>query len=85
MVLVPEARGGGEEGEDQEPEKAGAHLQIHSDNHFISSVTRKKKSYGCNECEFTTPQCFKKLCFAFALSFGLDGSSGWWIPVTGPL
>lgn len=43
MVLVPEALGRGEEEEDREPEKAGAHLQIYSDNHLISSVTRKKK------------------------------------------
>ena len=46
MVLVPEALGQGEEGEDREPEKAGAHLQIHSDNHLISSVTRKKNLKG---------------------------------------
>ena len=59
MVLVPEARGGGEEGEDQEPEKAGAHLQIHSDNHFISSVTRKKNLTGVMKANLQLPNVLK--------------------------
>jgi len=86
MVLVPEALGRGEEEEDREPEKAGAHLQIYSDNHLISSVTRKKKSYGYNESEFTNPQLLK-IVFYFCTELWV-GRKEWlvdpshWAPVS---
>lgn len=57
MVLVPEALGRGEEEEDREPEKAGAHLQIYSDNHLISSVTRKKNLTGIMKVNLQILNC----------------------------